>query len=286
LKIAPIPVILLSIVLFSACKNKKEQEVPKQNDTTAKTVAFIPEYKITYSLLTDSVKEVKDRYTTEKLDLILAINRIDRSALRRIDTLVLPDTFFPHLSYYTPFPEYLSFLDSTPKILLFSYKVQAFAAYENGRQIKWGPTSLGKKSTPTQTGLFHCNWRAKRTISTVNDEWILDWYVNIDNKGGVSMHQYELPGYPASHSCARLNEEDAKWIYDWIEQWELSENGQQVLRYGTPVIVFGTYDFKKKLHRNILNGKQAVTLEADTLKNNLQPLLLEDAKLRASESMH
>jgi hypothetical protein len=180
--------------------------------------------------------------------------------------LIVPDTFLPSLDYYSPFPKHLSFMDSIKKILLFSYKTQAFAAYENGILSRWGPTSLGKKSTPTQAGLFHCNWRARKTISTIDADWILNWYVNIDNKSGVSIHEYELPGYPASHACGRLSAEDAQWIYNWIDQWKLSENGQQILAYGTPVIVFGSYDFEKKLFRNILNGNEAIKVSSDSIR--------------------
>jgi hypothetical protein len=110
-------------------------------------------------------------------------------------------------------------------------------------------------------------------VSTVNDEWILDWYVNIDNHSGVSMHEYELPGYPASHACARLSEEDAKWIYHWADGWKLSPNGQQIEFYGTPVYIFGTYDFDRKLLHNITIQDKAVTLPADSLDNILRPIL-------------
>ena len=71
------------------------------------------------------------------------------------------------------------------------------------------------------------------------------WYFNISNKGGVAMHQYFLPGYPASHSCIRMYEEDAKWIFDWAQQWEISEDGATVIKNGTPVLLFGTYNFEE-----------------------------------------
>jgi hypothetical protein len=130
-----------------------------------------------------------------------------------------------------------------PKILIFSYPVQAFAAYEYGTLVRWGPTSLGKRSTPTPTGLYFTNWKAKETISTVNEEWVLPWAFNIDNFNGISIHQFELPGYPASHSCARLLEADAEWIYYWADQWILTKDGEKIRAYGTPVIIYGKYDF-------------------------------------------
>ena len=147
---------------------------------------------------------------------------------------------------YSPFPSKIKILDSIPKIILFSYPIESFAAYINGILVRWGPTSLGKKSTPTPKGLFFTNWKKEETISTEDSTWTLPWYFNIDNKRGISLHEFSLPGYPASHSCARLLEEDAEWIYNWAEQWIISVDGEKVVAYGTPVIVYGKFKYKSK----------------------------------------
>jgi hypothetical protein len=173
------------------------------------------------------------------LDL-LKLNRIDRNHVRLGDTLVAPDSGlqFERLS---PFPDRLAGLDSIPKLVLVSRHVQAFAAYERGARVRWGPTSTGRQELPTPVGLLHTNWRSRRRTSTFNDEWVMEWYLNLDNSGGVSMHEYELPGRPASHSCVRLAADDAMWMYGWADTWVLSPNGRQILREGTPVVVFGDW---------------------------------------------
>ena len=148
--------------------------------------------------------------------------------------------------YFAPFPQSLAGLGDQPKHLLISIRVQAYAAYEGGRLVRWGPTSTGRKETPTPARLYHVNWKDKDRISTVNEEWHLTWVVNLDNLLGVSIHQYELPGRPASHSCVRLLEEDARWLYGWAEQWTLSPDGSTVLAPGTPVLVFGAYAYGKR----------------------------------------
>jgi hypothetical protein len=263
----------LILLLCYSCAEHQEKKQVVQADLPIQQQATLPELHIRYHIAANHYKQFDSIYTMEQAAILLPLNRIDRSTLRRKDSLLIPDTFIFNWNIYSPFPQHLAILDSIDKILLFSYPVQAFAAYEKGTLAKWGPSSLGKKSTPTQTGLFHCNWKAKRTTSTVNDEWILDWYVNIDNKGGVSMHQYELPGYPASHACARLSEDDAKWVYEWIDQWKLSPNGQEVELYGTPVCIFGTYDFDKPLLRQLIKNREAFKVSRDTLDNVLRPLL-------------
>ena len=55
--------------------------------------------------------------------------------------------------------------------------------------------------------------------STFDDSWVMPFYFNIDTKEGIALHQFDLPGYPASHGCVRLLKEDAVWFYSWGEQW-------------------------------------------------------------------
>jgi hypothetical protein len=42
----------------------------------------------------------------------------------------------------------------------------------------------------------------------------------------------------------RLLERDAQWIYAWAEQWRLARDGRTILAPGTPVLVFGEYDWR------------------------------------------
>ncbi|HZG01785.1 MAG TPA: L,D-transpeptidase [Chitinophagales bacterium] len=194
--------------------------------------------------LNDSVRNAMLRtYDSTALRTVLALNRIDKRFLSRMDSIVVPDTLLDDFNAYAPFPRRLHAADSVRKLLLCSYPSQAVAAYENGSLVRWGPASFGKKSTPTPTGYFHTNWKAKRTVSTDNPEWILDWYFNLTNFRGVSLHEYELPGFPASHACVRLREDDARWIYHWADQWRLTPDGRSVAAYGTPVVIYGEYDF-------------------------------------------
>jgi hypothetical protein len=170
---------------------------------------------------------------------LLKLNRMDlRHARRR--SLVVPDSIGQEIDY-APFPSSIPSLATTPKFIAVSRRLQAFAAYQYGWLIRWGPTSTGKAATPTETGLFFTNWKKRRTVSTDDPSWILHWYVNIDATKGVAFHQYELPGQPASHGCVRLLEADARWIYRWAAQW-VPGRGREVKRYGTPVLIFGDYD--------------------------------------------
>jgi len=177
--------------------------------------------------------------STER-QIIHKLNRIDADYMRR-RWLVVPDSFDTELSY-SPLPASLPALTTVPKFILVSRQMQAFGAYEQGVLVRWGPTSTGKRTTPTDSGLFFTNWKSRQAISTDDPSWLLDWYVNFVALKGIAFHQYDLPGRPVSHGCVRLLEVDARWLYQWSDEW-VPGRGSEVKRYGTPVLVMGDYDY-------------------------------------------
>jgi hypothetical protein len=272
LKIKPAYYLLIILPFVNlTCGQKKEAKTKTKslNSNQSEQLKVVKEeiYPISYHLnpMNDSLaKALKVELTDTQFKLILTINRVDLRHLPRQDSIIIPDSFFVNYLKYSPFPSEIKTITNIHKIIYFSYRLQAFAVYENGILIRWGPTSMGRKTKPTPTGLFHTNWKSKRAISTFDDEWIMKWYFNLENFEGVSMHQYDLPGYPASHACLRLSEQDSKWFYTWCEPWILGQSGE-ISAYGTPVIIFGTYPFgerkpwravDKNLKDNFISSKE------------------------------
>lgn len=222
---------------------------------------------------------------SDSLKIIMALNRADKKHVLRLDTLVLPDTFLLDLNNYSPFPDSIPSIAKVQKIILFSYKLQVFGAYHNGILLRWGPVSMGKQKTPTSTGLFHTNWRAKRTRSTINWEWVMYWYFNLDNFKGMSMHEFEMPGYPASHACIRMLKHDAYWLYTWAEEWKVADKFT-ITAYGTPVIVFGNYPFgQRKPWFNMDENRNTPHFSEEELTKeteNFLPLILQRQNQRDS----
>lgn len=252
---------------------------------------------ITYHLDSiESAAEVdsfKTRFSELEQEYIFALNRMDAYRLSAGDKLIVPDTLTTNFLDYSPFPAEFEMLDSIPKVLLISRRVQAFALYENGRLSKWGPVSSGKKSTPTPAGLFYANYKARSKISTVNESWIMPYYFNFMNFEGVGVHQYSMPGYPASHACVRLRQIDAVFIYNWADQWKLDASGQVVQKNGTPFMVFGEYDFDgpapwlllaENPHSNYLSAEEMATLRNYVIqykkeKRNFDPMFFPAEEL-------
>ena len=94
-----------------------------------------------------------------------------------------------------------------------------------------------------------------------------------------------MPGYPASHSCLRLLEADAKFMFDWAEEWILADK-QTVKAKGTPVIVFGAYDFDgRRPWLNLAKDSHANDIAAASLNgivSKYQSEILKEQQNRAN----
>ena len=282
-------VFLLTFFKHQTAKPTPTTEI-KNTATSKKSQQTTPAIKATeqtgpYTTLTlktaDAIKEISaaitiDPSTTSGETIIanmLRLNRINSNFLKIGSIVVIPKNpeDFDSLS---PFPTELPTANEIPKLMIVSQRVQAFGIYEHGKLITWGPVSTGKQSTPTTSKLYFTNWKGKEVHSSFSDEWILKWNVNLDNSEGIGMHQYDMPGYPASHSCIRMFASDAEWIYNWADQWVLSDNQQTVLIHGTPVLVFGTYAYNKTAPwKKLPKDVTATTLSDTEITTALSPVL-------------
>ena len=263
------PIIFLALCMAAllSCKAHKEKTIKVRQQPQRQKPKSVS-YQVAHAkqwLLTNT--------DSTNLQIALAVNRTDKAGFAQMDTVIIPSDMSGDIAYYLPFPLNVPYLQAVDKIIFFSYATQTFGAYENGVLIYTGPTNMGRKKDPTPTGLFFSNWKAEKTTSTFNDEWELLWNFNIENKEGVGWHQYSLPGYPASHSCLRLQEKDARYLYDWADQWVM-DGKETVLANGTPVIVFGSYNFDgKKPWLQLVSNPHALDISEAEIKQQTMPYL-------------
>jgi len=231
------------------------------------------------------------KYTEKERYAILALNRLDSKNKWNADTLVVPKDIDTTLMAYSPFPMQLDILSNVKKFVVFSYPLQAYGVYSNGSLVKWGPTSMGKKSAQTTRGLTFANWKKKLAISTVKSEWKLPYNFNIFNMGGIGWHQYDLPGYPASHSCLRLLMKDAQWLYSYADTWILNPGGATTKARGTAVLVYGDYPWgKRKPWRKLLDDPNANNVSVEQMTKMIEPniekiLKEQDNREKVADSM-
>ena len=266
-------------------RNSAKSEAKK--DSIKKVEAAKPVIKYTAFIFPKNKKDsamtaFNKEFSKEEQYTILALNRLDLKNKWRADTLAIPDKIDSTLMSYSPFPNHLEILKYVHKIVLFSYPIQAYALYANGNLVKWGPTSMGKKDAQTKRGLTFANWKKELAISTVDSNWKLPYNFNIHNSLGIGWHQFDLPGYPASHSCLRLLLEDAKYLYNWADQWTLNKGGASIKANGTPVIVFGDYKWGgKKPWKNLIQDSKSNDISVEDLNELIKPDLskiLEEQK--------
>jgi hypothetical protein len=263
--------IIMTITSLS-CKKADAENTPQTYKIVKKAPVRKAPKAVSYTF-ENPKKWLKIDKDSANLEIALAVNRTDKAFFAKMDSVIIPTDLSGDISFYLPFPAEVPYLENVDKILFFSYPTQTFAAYENGILIYTGPTNMGRKTAPTPTGLFFTNWKAEETISTVDDEWKLLWNFNIANKGGIGFHQYDLPGYPASHSCLRLQEKDAKYLYGWADQWVLADE-ENVKFKGTPVVVFGSYDFDApKPWLQLVKNPKALTISESEIEKVTTPFL-------------
>lgn len=223
----------------------------------------LPEVYYDYHILKDSSGNsvfAKNRFYVmlgngdEKLGhrrskLVELLNRRLMEEIKIGDTLIVPQQFELDFRAYTPFPLYYPGARNFDKLFIIHKSIQAFAAYEYGKLVRWGIVNTGSEESRTPNGRFNFNWKVPYRISTLSPEdepWEMYWVFNFNNIRGIHVHQYAMPtGGPTSHGCVRLVEIDAKWIYDWATPWKTNKGfGEEsmqakVLELGTIVLVLG-----------------------------------------------
>ena len=277
--------LLLSIV---SCKEKsdantknttteeKSTEIQLPTRTAPKEVAFV--------MMSSREWLAANKTDDQKMNLVLAANRTDAKNIATMDSIIVPTDFSGDIAYYLSFPLKVDALRDIDKIIFFSYPSQTFGTYENGALIHTGPTNMGSKKHKTPTGLYFSNWKAEETISTFDDEWELKWNFNVENLEGIGWHEYSLPGYPASHSCMRLQEKDAKVLYEWADQWVL-EDKETVKIKGTPTVIFGSYNFDApKPWLQLVDNPKALAITEDEIEKVITPFKTEILEAQAKRN--
>ncbi|MEI6042370.1 MAG: L,D-transpeptidase [bacterium] len=118
-------------------------------------------------------------------------------------------------------PEYLKkYFEGAYKAIVIvdvSPDKQSLSAYDKDGNIliKDAEISSGRAHMETPTGSHESG---KRELIHVNREGIdMPYSVAIDAERGLYVHKGSLPGFPASHGCIRVGDDDAKKIYNLAE---------------------------------------------------------------------
>ncbi len=257
----------LLVISLSACDNSKQGPIVNI-DSLQKAQARIQdsiklakeivknEYypKINYKAVTiQTPKELykllwKYRRTDSTKIAYRTLTTLNRKELRffRIgQTIIVPDTVYPDLKAYSVFPQRYPGADSIPKIIMVSNRLMSYACYEKGKLVRFAACNPGKEKTPSYPGRYALNWKVRDHRSSLDSSWVMPFTWNFHSEAGSAFHQFDMPGYPASHSCIRQFAEDAEWLFSWGRGTQKDSNKKLVPLSGTPVIIIDHYDFHK-----------------------------------------
>lgn len=94
---------------------------------------------------------------------------------------------------------------------------QRFVYAEDDRVVRIGPISSGRAGYETPSGRFSVRSKQKDKVSYryTNALGMRAWMpYSIQFHGDYFLHEGWLPGYPDSHGCVRVGEQDARFLFD------------------------------------------------------------------------
>ncbi|MGA7236211.1 MAG: L,D-transpeptidase [Bryobacteraceae bacterium] len=182
-------------------------------------------------------------FSAAQLILLAKLNHADSAHLGRLPRILVPNRWDDDQLLYSPMPADVPQLADDNKAVVVDLAGQVFGAYEYGKLVRWGPVSSGDRRHQTPGGIYHLNFHARVKVSTENPTWVMPWYFNFSSTQGLAMHEYTLPGRPASHGCVRMLSVDAQWLFHWGEGWRYAAGSDELIQPGTLVLLLGKYDF-------------------------------------------
>ncbi len=177
--------------------------------------------------------------------VIATLNRKELRFLAVGDTVIVPDSIASDMRVYSVFPWFYPQAVDIPKLIVLSNTYQAYGCYEQGELVRFAACNTGSKQKPTLPGRYHCNWKQRRRVSSLNDEWVLPYTINFHQYAGCAFHAFEMPGRPVSHACVRQFEDDAAWLYRWVKTGNVRDSLGTFYPLGTPVIILDMFDYRR-----------------------------------------
>ncbi len=184
----------------------------------------------------------------ESLESLFGDNWIDVARFNRVDRRhMYPGTYIKvplqieDIKDFTPVQKFYQPAEKEPKFILVDLSEQFLGAYEYGKLVFSGPIATGEIYDETPNGEFRITATDSRHISSLyyvektNKLYPMHYGLRFHiNKSGIAfwIHGRDLPGYPASHGCIGLYDEemqkkyygypkksaleDAKTLFDWV----------------------------------------------------------------------
>lgn len=285
-----------ALAVLDGCGNRNEPSHEPKAEVRRDTMPKLPEAwpdldslpKVSFTKIvlatSKDVAEFRSKFakseaTMDNYRAITTINRKDIQYFRKGDTVMLPDTIVKDIRAYSVFPRIYQGAYNIPKLIILSNPLQSYACYDSGRLVRFAAVNTGSERKPTFPGRYALNWRQRLRRSSLDSSWVLPFTWNFHLNAGSAFHQFDMPGRPVSHSCARQFMADAEWLFKWGKGAAKDTNGQMIAMTGTPVIILGMFDYTRKYGgpwREVYSNNPVVDLPPD-------PMSVEEALIPISQ---
>lgn len=171
---------------------------------------------------------------------VARFNRIDRRHAHPGMRIRVPASLHV-IEGFTPMPHRYDEAAAEARFLLLDISEQFIGAYEHGTLVYSAPVATGRRSNPTPTGEFRLTafdrWHRSSlyTVEGTKRPYPMHYGLRfLTTRSGVNywIHGRDMPGYPASHGCIGLYDEDmqrevyhhpedpqlddARRLYEWV----------------------------------------------------------------------
>lgn len=155
---------------------------------------------------------------------VLRYNRMDRRHFLGGVSIKVPIRM-EEIKNFTPLPRSYPQSAREAKFILVDQSEMFLGAYEYGKLVFSFPAALGTKGHRVPNGVFRidaADRRHKSNLYTVEEigrpypmHYGLRFFVDksVDNWPGYWIHGRDLPGYPVSHGCIGLYDEEMQYEY-------------------------------------------------------------------------
>jgi len=208
-------------------------------------------------------KETLESLFGERWEDVARFNRIDRRHAWPGATLKVP-LRLDDIKDFTPLPKEYPPAANEEKFILVDLSEQFLGAYEQGLLAFSFPIASGDRTFKTPTGEFRVTAFSRNHVSSLFKiektripypmHYALRFLIS---KRGIAfwIHGRDLPGYPASHGCVGLYDEEmqkkyyrfpeepllesAKTLYEWAIGAAPDDGGVHTLKNGPKVVIIG-----------------------------------------------
>ncbi len=194
---------------------------------------------------------------------VVRFNRVDRRHVYPGIYIKAPKQL-EDIKNFTPMPQYYQPAESDAKFILVNLSEQFLGAYEYGRLVFSTPIATGEKGNETPNGEFRITVFESQHKSSLyfvektNKPYPMHYGLRFHiSKKGIAfwIHGRDLPGYPASHGCIGLYDEqmqkkyygnpknpaleDAKILFEWVISSLVDDGKIHFLEEGPKMLIIG-----------------------------------------------